>query len=218
MPRSSLDGASLGLRPNAAEDQSSALQRAIDHATANHAVLHLSPGFYRAGDLHLPPHAAIAGTPGATRIVMAGGPSMMSSTGSDYINLSGLILDGAGIPLPDRRGLVHLAQGRAVRIADCEIVTSGRSGISLEAIDGEVTGNTVGTVADIAIFSTDARGLRIAGNTIRSAGNGGIRVWRSKPGDDGARSSPAIGSKTSWRGPAAKGNRAMPSTSFAPTT
>jgi uncharacterized secreted repeat protein (TIGR03808 family) len=183
--RSSLDGTSLGIRPNAAEDQSAALQRAIDHAAANHAVLHLPPGFYRAGDLHLPPHTAIAGTPGATRIVMAGGPSVMSSAGSDYINLSGLILDGAGIPLPDRRGLIHLAQGHAVRIADCEIVTSGRNGISLEAVEGEVIGNTISTVADIAIFSIDARGLRIAGNTIRSAGNGGVLVWRSKPGDDG---------------------------------
>ena len=35
------------------------------------------------------------------------------------------------------------------------------------------------------IFSLDARGLTIAGNTIRGAGNGGILVWRSAPGDDG---------------------------------
>ena len=39
--------------------------------------------------------------------------------------------------------------------------------------------------ADNAIFSNDAAGLRIAGNTVRGAGNGGILVWRSKPGDDG---------------------------------
>ena len=51
-------------------------------------------------------------------------------------------------------------------------------------IEGEVTGNIV-SAADVAIFSLDARGLRIAGNTVRGAGNGGILVWRSAPGDDG---------------------------------
>ena len=44
--------------------------------------------------------------------------------------------------------------------------------------------NTV-SAADIAIFSIDARGLRITGNTVRGAGNGGILVWRNTPGDDG---------------------------------
>ena len=71
-----------------------------------------------------------------------------------------------------------------MRIADCEIVNAGRNGITLEAIEGEVTGNTIGA-ADAAIFSLDARGLRIAGNTVRGAGNGGILVWRNEPGDDG---------------------------------
>ena len=47
-----------------------------------------------------------------------------------------------------------------------------------------MTGNTI-SAADVAIFSLDARGLRIAGNTVRGAGNGGILVWRSASGDDG---------------------------------
>jgi uncharacterized secreted repeat protein (TIGR03808 family) len=79
---------------------------------------------------------------------------------------------------------LHVTQGRAVRIADCEIVNSGRNGIALESVEGEVTGNTI-SGGDAAIFSIDARGLRIAGNTVRGAGNGGILVWRSAPGDDG---------------------------------
>jgi uncharacterized secreted repeat protein (TIGR03808 family) len=174
----------VALHPNASDDQSKALQRAIDRAAASGAVLHLPAGTYLAGALQLPPNAAIAGVAGATRIVMAGGPSMLSATGSDHIALSGLIFDGANIPLPERRGLIHLTQGRAMRIADCEIVNAGRNGIALEAIEGELTGNAI-SAADAAIFSLDARGLRIAGNTVRSAGNGGILVWRSTPGDDG---------------------------------
>jgi uncharacterized secreted repeat protein (TIGR03808 family) len=183
-PRAEIDAASLGVRPNAAEDQSQALQRAIEQAAAVRALLRLPPGFYRAGSLQLPPYAAIAGVAGATRIVMAGGPSMMSAAGSDHVGISGLVLDGAGIPLPERRGLLHVAQGRAVRIADCEIVNSDRNGIALESVEGDVTGNTI-SGGDAAIFSIDARGLRVAGNTVRGAGNGGILVWRSTPGDDG---------------------------------
>jgi uncharacterized secreted repeat protein (TIGR03808 family) len=179
-----IDATALGVRPNSADDQSAALQRAIDRAAAARAVLNLPPGVYRAGALQLPPYAAIAGRQGATRIVMAGGPSLLAATGSDNILLSGLTLDGANIPLPEGRGLVHLAQGRGLRIADCEITGAGRNAIALEAIEGDVTGNTI-SAADAAIFSLDARGLRIAGNTVRGAGNGGILVWRSTPGDDG---------------------------------
>jgi len=183
-PRDRIDSASLGLRPNVAEDQSKTFQQAIDRAAASGSVLQLLPGFYRAGALRLPPHAAIAGVSGATRIVMAGGPSMMTATGSDHVSISGLILDGADIPLPEQRGLVHVTQARSVRIADCEIVNAGRNGITLEAADGEVTANTI-SAADFAIESIDARGLRIAGNTVRGAGNGGIFVRRTSPGDDG---------------------------------
>ena len=182
--RAELDAGAFGLRPNAADDQSQIFQRAIEQAAAARAILRLAPGFYRAGALQLPSFSAIRGVAGATRIVMAGGPSMMSATGSDHVSVTGIVLDGAGIPLPERRGLVHLVQSRAVRIADCEIVNSGRNGVSLEAVEGEVTGNAI-TGGDAAIFSIDARGLKISGNTIRGPGNGGILVWRSTQGDDG---------------------------------
>ena len=185
LPRAEIDAASLGVRPNAAEDQSLNFQRAIVRAAAARAVLRLAPGAYRAGSLLLPPYAMIAGTPGVTRIVMTNGQSLLSSIGCDHVSIDGLVLDGGGAPLSDGRGLVHLSQGRAVRIANCEIIGAGRNGITLESIGGEVSGTTVTAAADYAIFSNNAAGLRIAGNTVRGAGNGGILVWRSTPGDDG---------------------------------
>jgi uncharacterized secreted repeat protein (TIGR03808 family) len=184
MPRAEIDAASLGVRPNAAEDQTPSLQRAIEQAAAGRALLRLPAGTYRAGALQLPPYAAIGGVAGATRIVMSGGPSLMLAAGSDHVQLRELVLDGANMPLPDRRGLVHFAQARAVRITDCEIVNAGRNAIALESVEGEVAGNTI-TGGDVAIFSIDARGLRITGNTVRGANNGGILVWRTAPGDDG---------------------------------
>jgi uncharacterized secreted repeat protein (TIGR03808 family) len=64
-------------------------------------------------------------------------------------------------------------------------VASGRQGIVLESVEGEVIGSTIADVAGAAIFSRDGRGMVIARNAIRAAGNNGIQVWRSEPGDDG---------------------------------
>ncbi|MDE1974471.1 MAG: TIGR03808 family TAT-translocated repetitive protein [Hyphomicrobiales bacterium] len=183
-PAAEIDAFTLGLRPNAADDQTQSLQRAIEQSASSGAVLRLPPGIYRAGGLTLTPHAAIAGVAGATRIVMTGGPSMMAATGADHVSLSGLILDGGRVPLPERRALLQFAQGRALRIFDCEIINAGGNAIALDGIEGDVSGNTI-AAADAAIFSLNARGLRIGGNTIRGAGNNGILVWRSEAGDDG---------------------------------
>jgi uncharacterized secreted repeat protein (TIGR03808 family) len=182
--RASIDAATLGLRPDPAADQSTTLQRAIDDAATARAVLRLGPGEYRAGGLTLPSHAAIEGVPGATRIVLSGGPGLMTATGSDHISLNGLLFDGRNIPPPAQRGLIHITQGRAVRIAGCEIIGAGGNGISLQAVEGEVVGNVV-SAGDTAIFSLDALGLRISDNHVRGAGNNGFQVWRTAPGDDG---------------------------------
>jgi uncharacterized secreted repeat protein (TIGR03808 family) len=184
-PRAEIDATTLGVRPNADLDQSAILQSAITRAAAAGSLLRLPPGIYRAGALQLPPFAAIAGVIGSTRLVMTGGASLLIATGSDYVSVSGLVLDGNHVALPDGRGLVHLAQGRALRLTDCMIVNAGGNGVALDQIAGELTGNTVIGAANHAIFSNDAAGLRIAGNTVQDAGNGGILVWRSKPGDDG---------------------------------
>jgi uncharacterized secreted repeat protein (TIGR03808 family) len=175
----------LGMHAGSPDDQSRVLQAAIDKAAALRVPLALGPGVYRAGDLRLPSGGQIAGVRGATWILLTRGPSLISSIGADAVALTGLTLDGGGMALPDGRGLAHFAHGRGVRIGDCEVVASGRHGIMLEAVEGEVTGTSVSDAEGAGIFSRDARGLRIAGNTVRGAGNNGILVWRSEAGDDG---------------------------------
>ncbi len=179
------EGNHPGLRAGSPDDQSRALQAAIDRAAATRVPLALGPGVYRAGDLNLPAGAQIVGVRGATRLVLSRGPSLISASHADTLTLSGLTLDGASMPLAEGRGLVHLAHARGVRIADCEIVASGRHGALLEACEGEVTGSTVTGAAGAGIFSLDAQGLKLAGNTVRGAGNNGILVWRTQAGDDG---------------------------------
>src|SRR5882757_3401313 len=64
-----VDAIHLGVRFNGAEDQTEALQRAIDRTAGARLPLILAPGVYRVRALVLPTGARLTGVPGATRIV-----------------------------------------------------------------------------------------------------------------------------------------------------
>jgi uncharacterized secreted repeat protein (TIGR03808 family) len=179
------DATQYGVRPGSTEDQTRALQRAIDEAARALMPLALPPGVYRTGMLHLPSGAQLIGVRGATRLVFTGGASLLLSEGADSIGLAGLGLDGGGIALPTRRGLIHCLGGRDIRIRDCEIVASGGSGIWLEQVSGEVSNNIFTTVAVTAVVSFDARGLIVSRNTIVGTNDNGIEILRTAIGDDG---------------------------------
>src|ERR1700732_1682797 len=132
------DVTQYGVRPGSPDDQTKVLQRAIDEAARAQAPLALPPGVYRTGMLRLQNGTQLTGVRGATRLVFTGGASMVSSEGGGSIGLSNITLDGGGIPLPTRRGLVHCLGGRDIRIADCEITGSGGSGIWFENVSGAV--------------------------------------------------------------------------------
>jgi uncharacterized secreted repeat protein (TIGR03808 family) len=175
----------LGVRFNGTEDQTEALQRAIDRTAGARLPLILAPGIYRARGLVLPTGARLIGVPGATRIIATDNAPIIVARGADYILLSGIIFDGSGKTLPEKSGLIQIAAGRGIAIRDCEVLGAGRNGIVLEGVEGEVTTTTVIGAVGAAILSLDARGLVIARNTIRNAANNGIQVWRSQAGDDG---------------------------------
>jgi uncharacterized secreted repeat protein (TIGR03808 family) len=179
-----LDAAQLGVRAGAADDQSEALQRAIDQAANSQAPLALGPGVYRVADLRLPARAQLVGVRGATRLVLSRGTSLISAERAEQPSLSDLVLDGAGLAAAPGRGLVHFVGARAVRIQGCDIARAAGAAIMLEQCSGEVTNNTV-TGADVGVHSLDARGLTIGGNNIVKAGNNGIQVWQSSKRDDG---------------------------------
>jgi uncharacterized secreted repeat protein (TIGR03808 family) len=180
-----VDAAQFGLRPGSSDDQSKILQQAIDQAAGERVPLALAPGAYRVGNLKLQAGTQLVGVRGATRLVLTEGPSLMTASFADRISLTGLTLDGAGKPLPDNRGLVHLASGRALRIVDCEITAAGRQGLVLDAMEGEVRGTAIIAAAGAGLLSLNARGLVISGNTVRGCANNGIQIWRTDAGDDG---------------------------------
>ncbi|WP_262047755.1 TIGR03808 family TAT-translocated repetitive protein [Bradyrhizobium sp. Bra78] len=179
------DATQYGVRPGSSEDQTRALQRAIDEAARAQMPLALPPGIYRAGLLRLPNGAQLIGVRGATKLVFTGGASAIQSDGSDSIGLTGITFDGGGIPLPTRRGLIQVLGGRDVRITDCEITGSGGSGIWLEQVSGDISGNVFTNIAVTAVVSFDARGLCVSRNTITGTNDNGIEILRTAIGDDG---------------------------------
>src|SRR5690606_18585300 len=70
-------------------------------------------------------------------------------------------------------------------LRDCRILGSGKNGLSLERVAGRVEACTISGAADAAIYSVEAAGLSISGNTIRDCANGGILVHRWQAADDG---------------------------------
>ena len=126
-----LDAAHLGLRAGSPDDQSMALQRAVDQAAAAQAPLALGPGTYRAADVTLPAGAQIVAPRGMARIIATRGRPIFTAANADRVTLSGLVLDGGRTRLQEG-GLVTLRNGRLAKIIDCEIVNSGGHGIRLD--------------------------------------------------------------------------------------
>jgi uncharacterized secreted repeat protein (TIGR03808 family) len=179
------DAAQYGVRPGSPDDQTRALQRAIDDAARASVPLALPPGIYRTGMLRLQNGTQLVGVRGATRLVFNGGASMLQGEGAGSVGLTNLTLDGGGIPLPARRGLVHCIGGRDIRITDCDITGSGGNGIWFENISGDVSGNIITNTAATAILSFDAQGLLVSRNTIQGTNDNGIEILRTAISDDG---------------------------------
>ena len=179
------DATQYGVRPGSPDDQTRALQRAIDEAARAQVPLALPPGVYRTGLLRLQSGTQLVGVRGATKLIFNGGASMLQSEGAGSIGLTNITLDGGGIPLPTRRGLLHCVSGRDIRITDCEINGSGGNGIWFEQVSGDVSGNIITKTATTAFVSFDAQGLIVSRNTILGTNDNGIEILRTAIGDDG---------------------------------
>ncbi len=179
------DATHYGVRPGSPDDQTRALQRAIDEAARAQVPLALPPGVYRTGMLRLSAGTQLTGVRGATKLLFTGGASMFSGEGASSIGLGNITLDGGSIPLPARRGLVHCLGGRDIRIVDCEIINSGGNGIWLENVAGDISGNILANIAVTGVTSFDAQGLMVSRNTIQGTNDNGIEILRTAIGDDG---------------------------------
>ncbi len=179
------DATQYGVRPGSPDDQTKALQRAIDETARAEVPLALPPGVYRTGMLRLQNGTQLIAIRGATRLVFTGGASMLEGEGTGHVGLVNITLDGGSIPLPARRGLVHCLGGRDIRITDCEITGSGGNAVWFENVSGDISGNIITNTATTAIVSFDAQGLLVSRNTIQNTNDNGIEILRTTIGDDG---------------------------------
>jgi uncharacterized secreted repeat protein (TIGR03808 family) len=179
------DATQYGVRSGSPDDQTRALQRAIDEAARATVPLALPPGIYRTGALRLANGTQLIGVRGATRLVFNGGGAMLLGEGAGHVTVSGLTLDGDNLPLPARHGLVYCLGGRNMRMTDCEILNSGGNGIWIEQVSGDISNNIITGIAGTAIVSFDAQGLIVSRNTITGTNDNGIEILRNAIGDDG---------------------------------
>jgi len=179
------DVTQYGVRPGSPDDQTHALQRAIDEATRAQVPLALPPGVYRTGMLRLESGTQLIGVRGATKLIFNGDASMLVGEGAHSVGLTGITLDGRDIPLPARRGLIHCSGGRGFRMIDCEVAGSGGNAIWLEQVSGDISGNILTKTSATAVVSFDAKGLIVSRNTILGTNDNGIEILRTAIGDDG---------------------------------
>jgi len=179
-----LDAAQFGLRPGSPDDQSRQLQAALAEAARREAPLIIAPGRYRVARVVLPDGARLVGVPGATRLVASQPGPLLAARGVGRAALSGITLDGLGLPLAGREGLLNAEEVADLGIRDCEFVDAGSVGMVLHRTGGSVEASSFRQMRESALFSLDSRGLSIERNRIEDCGNNGIQLWRSEPGDD----------------------------------
>lgn len=176
----------FGVRPDQTADQSRAIQKAFDAAAASRTPLFFPAGSYVASELVAASGLRLIGVPGASRLVHAGGANIVSARKCDHLGLDGLTLDGGNLPVREGEGLLSVRDGTAVTIRDCGFIGSLGHGLVLERVAGEVAGCTFDDAAQTALFALDSTGLAVRANLVRRAGNNGIQIWRSVPGEDGS--------------------------------
>ncbi len=162
------------LKPRSGKDQTIALQAAFDAG----GLVELDAGTYLVSQLRISAAVVIRGVAGQTLIES-------SSEEIIVIESNGVSLDGLSFKAPSAKSVLLSARGCGkLTISNCEF-TGGDIGLRLERSGGLVADNIFDTIESVAVFSLDATGLQIRGNSISRIGNNGVQVWRSEPGEDG---------------------------------
>ncbi|MEI9405101.1 TIGR03808 family TAT-translocated repetitive protein [Mesorhizobium argentiipisi] len=184
--RGSIDATEIGVQPGAVDDQSKAFARMLTEARDRDQPVFLPPGTYLVSNLKLPARVRLSGVPGATRIVYGGNGHLMMAEQAEHIELSGLVLDGANRWLADyTQGLLDLRRVAHLVLDNCQVTGSSKNGLALEHAVGRIGRSDISGAADAGIYSVEAGGLEISGNTVSDCANGGILVHRWQAAEDG---------------------------------
>ncbi len=184
--RGAIDATEHGLRPDAADNQSKAMNRLIREAAARNLPVFLPPGDYILSDIDLPDNARITGVAGASRLVYGGSGPMLAGNGAQRITLSGIVVDGGNRRLDgDVRGLVNMTGIAELTIENCTISGAAGFAVNAERCGGRIDGNRISGAGLSGVYAVESTGLSISDNTVFDCGNGGILVHRWEKGEDG---------------------------------
>ncbi|TPK22315.1 TIGR03808 family TAT-translocated repetitive protein [Mesorhizobium sp. B2-5-9] len=183
--RGSINATELGVQPGTFDDQSKAFAKLLRDANGRDMPVFLPPGTYVVSNLSLPGRVRLSGVPGATRIVYGGDGHLFMAEHADHIELSGLVFDGANRSMGDyAQGLLDLRRVAHLVVDNCQITGSGKNGLALEHATGRIERSDISGAADAGIYSVEAAGLAISGNTVSDCANGGILVHRWQAAED----------------------------------
>ncbi|TIS88212.1 TIGR03808 family TAT-translocated repetitive protein [Mesorhizobium sp.] len=184
--RGSINATELGVQPGALDDQSKAFARLLRDASDRDMPVFLPPGTYVVSNLSLPGRIRLSGVPGASRIVYGGNGHLLMAEQAEHIEFTGLVFDGSNRWMADyAQGLLDLRRVGHLVVDNCQITGSGKNGLALEHASGRVERSEISGAADAGIYSVEAGGLAISGNTVSDCANGGILVHRWQAGEDG---------------------------------
>ncbi|MER8907208.1 TIGR03808 family TAT-translocated repetitive protein [Mesorhizobium sp. M0854] len=184
--RGAINATELGVRPGALDDQSKAFTKLLRDAHDRDMPVFLPPGIYIVSNLSLPGRVRLSGVPGASRIVYGGNGHLIMAERAEHIELSGLVFDGSNRWMGDyTQGLLDLRRIAHLVVDNCQMTGSGKNGLALEHAWGRIQRSEISGAADAGIYSVEADGLEISGNSVSDCANGGILVHRWQAAEDG---------------------------------
>ncbi len=183
--KGALDARDFGVAPNAAVDQTRLLQDSVDAAAKVGNPLYLPPGRYVVTGLRLSSGCHLVGVPGATRLLLGRSGAAIRAEHAENISLTGITLEGLRLPIAAGEGVLTARNVENLVIDGCRVTGAATNGLYLSEVSGRIIDTKISGCGEAGIFSTDAVGLRIAGNTVTDCENNGILVWRTDKGEDG---------------------------------
>jgi uncharacterized secreted repeat protein (TIGR03808 family) len=184
----SLDGGAIGLLQDSVDDQSAALEAAMNQAVANGRPLFIPAGTYRVGNLLAPSGLRMHGVPGRSMLTSAGTGPILRLSGSAQVSLQSLGFVGAtpGTEGQVEDGLVTIDASSDIAIEGCSFTGGSGNGVAIRDAAATITGSSFAGHGLAAIFSLDSRGLMLSGNRIIGCENNGIQIWGSQNRHDGS--------------------------------
>ncbi|GGE95524.1 TIGR03808 family TAT-translocated repetitive protein [Stappia taiwanensis] len=184
--RGTIEASEFGVRPNAGDDQSALLQKAINASVERGRALFLPGGHYPVANLRLPGGARLVGIPGQTWFDYLGGGHLIYSEKGAAIGLEGIHFDGGNRHLGDYTpALLHFSDATDLSLESCTISGSAKTGLALDRCSGRVTACTISGARQAGLRSVEATGLSITDCHVHDCANAGILVYRWTEGEDG---------------------------------